>query len=407
MLGFSDNLAQSASALRAYRLRSTLTILGLMMGVATIIGVISLIRGANQYVEEKIADLGTNVFQIAKTPFATTNFDLLVRSIKYRRIELDDLAIVANKCQNCAAAGATATANVRVRRRNAELTEVPLQGATASMASIDPRALARGRYFTPSEEQRSAYVCLIGETLRDQLFGASDPVGQTLRTADQEFVVIGTFGKIGAVLGQDSDSFLVVPLTTFMRVRGARHSLTLNVRAADAGAFTDAIDESKALLRARRHVRPGQPDDFFVGTRDNYLALWAYISSAFFQVFVLVSAISVLVGGIVIMNVMLVSVTERAKEIGLRRALGATRRDIRAQFLTESILQCLAGGAVGVGAGFLAAELVRTLADFPMRLELGVVLLGLVLSSAVGLLFGVAPALHAARLNPVEALRSE
>ena len=198
MLGFSDNLAQSASALRAYRLRSTLTILGLMMGVATIIGVISLIRGANQYVEEKIADLGTNVFQIAKTPFATTNFDLLVRSIKYRRIELDDLAIVANKCQNCAAAGATATANVRVRRRNAELTEVPLQGATASMASIDPRALARGRYFTPSEEQRSAYVCLIGETLRDQLFGASDPVGQTLRAADQEFVVIGTFGKIGA-----------------------------------------------------------------------------------------------------------------------------------------------------------------------------------------------------------------
>jgi putative ABC transport system permease protein len=407
MLGLGDNLAQSASALRAYRLRSTLTIIGLVMGVATIIGVISLIRGANWYIEEKVANLGTNVFQIAKTPFVATNFEQVVRSVKYRRIGEDELQFLAAKCQNCAAVGATVNSSARARRRNADLPDIQLQGATASMANIDPRVLDKGRFFTPSEEERSAYVCLIGDSVREQLFGASDPIGQAVRLGSQEFLVVGTFAKIGSVLGQDSDTFAVLPLTTFARIRGARQTLTLNIKAASAESLTDALNESRSLLRSKRQVRPGQPDDFFIGTRDSYIALWTYMSGAFFNVFVVVSLITTIVGGIVIMNVMLVSVTERAKEIGLRRAMGATQRDIRAQFLTESLVQCLIGGALGVVAGFLAAQAVRSWADFPVRVELWVALFGVGLSSLIGLFFGMAPAIRAARLDPVEALRTE
>ena len=407
MLGFGDNLAQSLAALRAYRLRSALTIIGLVMGVATIIAVISLIQGANHYVEERIANLGTNVFQIAKTPFVTTNFDLLVKALRFRKLDYADLEALTAQCRDCEATGATATGQVPMHYRAREIEDARMFGHTPSMAVIDSRVVNEGRYFTPAEEQRSAYVCLIGDSVSSQFFGGAGAVGQTIRLAQQEFTVIGSFEKIGAVLGQDSDTFVVVPLRTFLRLRGTRTSLTLNVKAPSPALFASVMDESKQLLRARRHLAPSQPDDFFFGTKESYMALWASLSGAFMIAFVLVSGITVTVGGIVIMNVMLVSVTERAKEIGLRRALGASRGDIWRQFLIESLMQCLAGGVVGVGAGFVAAELVRRFTSFPVTVEWWVAAFGIALSSAVGLCFGIAPAMSAARMDPVEALRSE
>jgi putative ABC transport system permease protein len=210
------------------------------------------------------------------------------------------------------------------------------------------------------------------------------------------------------VLGTDADNYAVIPLRSFLKLRGSRYSLTVNVRVPnDPKGFERAQDQARLYFRTQRQLRPGQDDDFFIGTKDSYIGLWQQISGAFFAVFILVSSISAIVGGIVIMNVMLVSVTERTKEIGIRRAIGASAGDILRQFLTESVIQCLVGGIFGVGIGFLCAALLRQFTDFPAAVQVKVAVLGVILSSAIGLFFGIYPATRAARLDPVEALRAE
>lgn len=407
MLALNDTVLQSVDALRAHRMRAALTILGLTMGVATIITVMTLIQGANTYVEQKIANLGTNVFQVAKTPFATTDFDQFLKSVKYKRVEYPDMVAVAGRCRSCRAVGATVATQTRVRFGDAELQDVDLLGHTANMSEIDTRVTQLGRYFTEAEDSHAAQVCLIGDSIRSRFFPTGSPIGRVLRVGSEEFTVVGTIERMGAVLGRDADSFVIIPMQTFLRLRGSRNTLTINIQVTNEKALADSIDEVRLVLRGQRHVAAGHEDDFFVGTRESYIALWNSISGAFFAVFILVSAISSFVGGIVIMNVMLVSVTERTKEIGIRRAMGATREDIRRQFLAESVMQCLAGGVMGIAAGFLLAYVVRAVADFPVDVAMPVAALGVGLSTAIGLFFGIYPAVRASRLDPVEALRSE
>lgn len=408
MLHFSDTVSQSVEALRAHKMRAALTILGLTMGVATIITVMTLIQGANTYVEEKIANLGKDVFQVAKTPFAAGDFNLIMKAAKFKRIEFTDLEAVAQRCRGCGLTGGSVNATTRVRYGEIELTDISLYGHSPSMAQVDSRTVELGRYFTDNEDSRALQVCLIGDSLRTQFFPGTNPLGKVLRVGNQEFTVIGTFEKIGAVLGQDSDSFLIIPIQTFLRLRGTRNTVTMNVKISGGPEQLEAaMDEVRQILRARRHVAAGAEDDFFFGTRDSYIALWNSISGAFFAVFILVSAISAFVGGIVIMNVMLVSVTERTKEIGVRRAMGATQSDIRRQFLTESVMQCLLGGFVGIAAGFFAAFLVRAVTSFPVDVKAWVAMLGIGMSTLIGLFFGIYPAVRAAQLDPVNALRSE
>jgi len=406
MLAMRDNLAQCFSALRAHKLRTSLTMLGLTMGVATLITVMTIVQGANLYVENKIANLGTNVFQIARTPFAVTDFNIIIKALKYKKMDLDDVRAVSEGCPACQEVGATASASVRARYGDKEVQDVNFYGQTPSMADIDTRAVEFGRYFTFSESEHSTNVCLIGDTLVQRLFPGVDPIGRNIRVGNDEFVVIGIMEKIGSVLGQDQDNFVTVPLPVFLRIRGIHESLTINVKAS-VGNYETAQDQAQLILRARRHLSGTMENDFFIGTKESYMALWRSISSAFFGVFILVSAISVIIGGIVIMNVMLVSVTLRRREIGVRRAVGATGRDILGQFIAESIVQCLAGGIAGIALGFLVALLLRTYSPFPASVRTWVAVMGVVMSSAIGLFFGIYPALRAARLDPVVALRSD
>ena len=406
MLAIRDNLAQCFGALRGHKLRASLTTLGLTMGVATLITVMTIVQGANLYVESKIANLGTNVFQIARTPFAVTDFSIIIKALKYKKIELDDVRAVAEGCPACQEVGATASASVRARFGDKEVQDVNLYGQTPSMADIDTRAVEFGRYFTSSEAEHRTNVCLIGDTLVQRLFLGVDPIGRNIRIGNDEFMVIGIIEKIGSVFGQDQDNFVTVPLSVFLRIQGIHASLTINVKAS-AGNFDTAQDQAQLILRARRHLSGKMENDFFIGTKESYMALWRSIGSAFFGVFILVSAISVVIGGIVIMNVMLVSVTLRRREIGVRRAVGATRRDVLEQFIAESIMQCIAGGVAGVGLGFLVALVLRTYSPFPASVRTWVAVMGVVMSSTVGLFFGIYPALRASRLDPVVALRSD
>lgn len=406
MLAVRDNLVECFSALRANKLRASLTMLGLTMGVATLITVMTIVQGANVYVEKKIANLGTDVFQIARTPFAVTDFNIIIKALKYKKIELDDMRAIAEKCPACGEVGASASITVRARYGDKEVQDVNLSGQTANMADIDTRTVEFGRYFTASEAEHRADVCLIGDTLVQRLFPTVNPIGKSIRVGNEEFTIVGTMEKIGSVLGQDQDNFVMVPLPVFLRVNGLHSSLIINVKSSPA-LFVEAQDQAQLILRARHHLTGKMEDDFFIGTKESYMALWRSISSAFFAVFIMVSAISIVIGGIVIMNVMLVSVTARRREIGVRRAVGATRFDILRQFMAESVLQCLAGGMVGISMGFLLALALRTYTPFPAAVQTWVAVAGVVLSSAVGLFFGIYPALRASRLDPIVALRSD
>ena len=350
MLAVSDNLAQCVGALRGHKLRASLTALGLTMGVATLITVMTVVQGANLYVEQKIANMGTNVFQIARTPFAVTDFNVIIKALKYRKVEVEDMDAVANACSACGEVGGSASATVRAQSGNKEQQDVNLYGETANMADIDSRTVEFGRFFTPSEAEHKTNVCVIGDTIVQQLFLGMDPIGKSVRVGSDEFLVIGVMEKIGSVLGQDQDNFVIIPLSDFLRLQGLNSSITINVKT-NTQNFEIAQDQAHLILRSRRHLLGSAEDDFFIGTKDSYMALWRSISSAFFGVFIMVSAISVVIGGIVIMNVMLVSVTLRRREIGVRRAVGATRQDILRQFMMESVVQCMVGGFAGVTLG--------------------------------------------------------
>jgi putative ABC transport system permease protein len=404
---WGDIVNEAVRAVRVHKLRASLTVLGLTMGVATLIAVMTLVQGANRFVETKVANLGTDVFQIARTPFTVTDFGQIMKALKHRKFELENVQALAAACAHCDLVGATASSTGRVRYRDEEIADVNLLGHTANMVSIDTRTVELGRYFTASEDHRAAPVCLIGDTIREQFFPGTDPLGRVLHVGAMECTVIGAFEKIGSLLGQDQDKFIVLPMNAYLRLSGRRSSVTIHVKARGGAAFEQAQEEARLTLRALRHVPAGADDDFFIATKDSYISLWQSISAAFFAVFLMVSAISAIVGGIVIMNVMLVSVTERRKEIGIRRAVGATQSDIRRQFLAESLLQCLVGGTIGILCGFLFALAVRRLTAFPTQVETWVVLFGLAMSSAIGLFFGIYPAMRASRLDPVVALRAD
>jgi putative ABC transport system permease protein len=408
MIAIADNLGLALDSIRAHKLRAALTVLGLLMGVATLITVMTLVQGANLYVEQKIADLGTNVFRIGRMPFAVTDFTAFSRAQRNKFLYPEDVEDLAEHCTRCQAVGATLNSSATLRYGNHELEDATLYGHTPNMAGIDTRTVELGRYFTDVEDRHAAEVCLIGDRVAQEFFPDTNPIGKSLRAGPSEFTVIGTFEKIGTVLGQDQDNFIVIPLRTYLKLRGQRNSLLIHVKAEGPEQVFDlAQDDARRILRARRHVQPGKDDDFFIGTAQSYISLWQSISAAFFAVFVMVSSISAVVGGIVIMNVMLVSVTERTKEIGVRRAVGATQSDVMRQFLMESVVQCLIGGGMGVSIGFLCAMALRQFTGFPASVQTWVAIMGMAISSIIGLFFGIYPAVKASKLDPVVALRAE
>jgi putative ABC transport system permease protein len=400
-----DTVQLALGALTAHKMRTVLTLLGLVIGVMSLILVVTLIQGANLYVEQKIANLGTNIFQVAKMPLVPSDFEEFVRAHKHRNLEIADLQAVAAACVRCEAVGAEVTTLTRVWTETDSLPDINVRGQTANMGTISTLDIATGRFFSDGEQRAAAAVVILGDNVRDRLFKNRDPLGKNLRIAGELFTVIGTADRIGEVLGQPQDDFVIISLDAFLKLFGLRHSLIFQVQGRPP--IDTAQDEVRLILRGRRHLAPAARDDFYFATAETYMSLYRDISSVFFVVFVLISSVATIVGGIVIMNITLVSVYERTREIGLRRSVGATERDIARQFLVEVLAQCLVGGATGVALGFAVALLLRQFTPFPADVELRVAALGLLLSSVIALVFGVYPAMKAAKLDPVVALRTE
>ena len=404
------NLRESAgvalTALRAHKLRSFLTLLGVIIGVSSVIAVMSLVQGLNQYVAKQLMSSGSNVFSVDRIGLV---FDDNVFRDRLRRPELTraHAELIARNAPHVAAAVAERSASATLRRGSKSLRSVRVSGVEPDYMLVSDMPVGRGRALGESDELARAPVCVIGADVADELFANADPIGRDLRLGVHRLTVVGVGERKGSAFGQSRDLYVVIPLGLFERIWGRLASVEISVRSLDPSSFEQAQDEARGILRAARHLRPGQADDFEIVTPEMLMSLWKNLSGALFVVIVGVSLISLVVGGIVIMNIMLVSVTERTKEIGIRKALGARRRDILLQFLIESTTIAMAGGAIGLGLGVLIALLIGLVTPLPVYVSPLAVVLGLVTATLTGVFFGSYPAVRAARQDPIEALRYE
>jgi putative ABC transport system permease protein len=397
-------------SLWANKLRSTLTLLGVVIAVATVIAVETFVNGINGYVAEKIFNLGADVFIVSKASNVITNADEYLDSKKRKDIRYEDFLAVEEACTLCRNVGATLKLpNVRVKYNEQNSNDTIARGWTPGMTAIYDLNLKSGRSLSEADVSAGSSVAIIGSDIAENLMPGIDPLNKEIRVNGQVYTVIGVALPKGKALGQSLDNWVVVPLSSWYKQFGSQHmSLNIWVKAEDVGApLENAVDQARVVMRSRRHDSPGQPDSFVVETNQSFLSIWANFSGAFFSVAVALASISLIVGGVVIMNIMLVSVTERTREIGIRKALGARRGDVMQQFLIESSTLSLVGGTIGVALGIAVAKTVTIMIGMPSDVKAWTVLAGLLMAGAVGVFFGVYPARQAAKLDPITALRFE
>lgn len=406
-MNFLEAIRISLDSLRVNRLRSALTLLGIVIGVMCVITVISFISGLNGFVAEEIFNLGADVFTVDRTPQVIIDEDDWEAARTNRNLYLEDAEAVETACTLCSAVGARLTAGATVKYGREYLDGTGVRGVTPEIPQILGENLEAGRSITDYDVRQASRVAVIGTDVVDNLFPFMDPIGKTMLVNGREFIVVGIGEKLGTLVGQSRDNWVMIPITSFQRMWGARRSVRIYGKADSEENIEAAADQARMILRSRRHVGYSDGDDFSIGTNDMFLELWASISQAFFGVTVAIASISLVVGGIVVMNIMLVSVTERTREIGIRKATGATRSDIMIQFLIESATLAMVGGMIGVGLAIVIAKGVTAATSLPSSIEWWSVLLGLTVSTAVGLFFGIWPAKKAANLDPITALRYE
>ncbi|MBN1827053.1 MAG: ABC transporter permease [Candidatus Eisenbacteria bacterium] len=398
------------TALRENKLRTFLTLLGNIVGTMSVIAVVSLINGVDRYAREEIAAEGSNVVTLSRFDIfeLITDFDSFLKTIRRNPvIDLEDLDWLEDRVPSATARDATVGAYTSVHAADRGIQNVSVQGRTESFPLIEKVPLALGRPVAPLEVRRSKNVAVIGSEIAETLWPNRDPIGRVFRIAGRHFRVIGVAEPRASRLGQNRNRFVILPITTYGKTFGSGESIEIKFRAEDPAGVERVVEEVRFAMRLRNRLKPSEEDVFSVTTSERILSLWEKISSAIFRALIGLVSIALVVGGVVLMNVMLVAVTERTREIGIRKALGATRANVLGQFLAESVTLSVIGGAIGVALGFAIAAVISAATPVPSAIQPWAIAAGLAVTFLIGILFGTYPASRASRLDPVEALRHE
>jgi putative ABC transport system permease protein len=398
-------------SLWAHKLRSFLTLLGVMIAVTALIGVIAAVNGLNSYVAERLANFGVNVFFVSRFPIITNAKDYLSARRHNRKLNVEDYEYLRDHMILAEEVGAQDWRTMDVRGGNQELEDVTIRGTTANMIDIGTDKVLMGRFFTESEYDRRTSVAFIGADVAERFFAQVDPLGKTIMVSGSPFLVIGVAEKNGSTFGQSQDNFVYVPMSTLQKIWGAGNpndgGMWVSIKCASPEVMEETKDQARALMRVREHLSLSQNDTFGIVSSDSVTHLWEQIFGGMGNASIGLVSVFMVIGGIVIMNIMLASVTERTHEIGIRKSVGARRRDILMQFLVESSVMAAVGGSLGVASAVVVIFTVQAVTPMPMRTPVSAVVLSIAISTTVGIFFGLWPALKAARLDPVAALRFE
>jgi putative ABC transport system permease protein len=406
-----ESFRVAVSSLRLNKLRTGLTLVGIVVGVSAVIAVVTIIKGLDKTVASTFSSQGSTVFTVAKRPLIIKSREEFIAFNKRKDVTQDDADAIRRLCNACWRAGVSVTTRELVKHADQKSEDVPVRGITLSMLEIEAVNIDAGRAWAESEGAAARDVCIVGTDILDNVFNGASPeqvVGQEVRLAGRPFQIVGVAQKQGKIFGFSRDNFVFIPFQTYQKLYGSRDSLTVHIQVPEAAQLETAQDQARAIMRNRRGKTFSDEDDgFSLDTQDVFLNLYKSATSNIYLVTVGVAAISLVVGGIVVMNIMLVSVTERTKEIGIRKAVGARHKDILMQFLIEAVTVTAIGGAIGVMTGFGLAYVLSFLMGFPLLISPTSALLGVGVSSVVGTISGLWPAWRAAQLNPIEALRKE
>ena len=380
-MNISEAIKIALLSLWANKLRSALTLLGVVIGVAAVIAVVTFVNGINSYVAERIFNLGADVFIMFRVSPAVTNIDHYIEAQKRKDLTMDDYRAVREGCKLCAYVGAYARNDSgHVKYGEQSLSDTMVQGMTPSVAVTQDIDIDAGRMLGESDLQNNAPVAVVGTDIEETLMPGVDPIGKEIRVDGWVYRIIGVGKKKGKTLGQSLDNYVLMPMTSWMKQNGShRTNMRISAKAVGTGATLDAaMDEARVILRARRHDSAAGADSFDMENNSSLLSIWANLTGTFFVAMIGIAAISMVVGGIVIMNIMLVSVTERTREIGIRKAMGARRSDVLLQFLIEAVILALAGGVIGVLLGIAVAKGVTFAVGMPSVIKLWAVAAGLI-----------------------------
>jgi len=393
--------------LYAHKMRSFLMLLGIILSVSTLIVVIALISGVNKYIADRVANMGSNVFLLTRFPIITDVEEYVKATRRNKKVTWDDYEALRDNMKLPKRVGVELRSEGKVRAGSRALDDTNIRGVTANMVDIDIVTPREGRYISEGDDQSRALVTMIGNDLATKLFPNVDPIGQEVLIEGRPFQIVGIARTIGTALGQSQDNFAYIPLQTYFKIFGTNDTIWVNIQARDADWMDRTQDEARALMRGRRHLSPNEPDNFGIFDQATLMQLWHNLTGVIAMAMVGVVSVFLVIGGVVIMNVMLASVTERTREIGIRKALGARRGDILLQFLIETSVMAAVGGLIGVIFAYVIAGLTRATTSVPMNVPIVAVLIAEVISATVGIFFGVYPAQKAAGLPPIEALRQE
>jgi putative ABC transport system permease protein len=411
---FHEAIAIAMASVKANKLRSILTILGVVIGIASVIAVVAITDGLDRYMADKVLALGSKSFTVQKFPDIIVSFDQFREFNKRKDLTLRDVDLIRDSCTLCAEVGGLMATNRTVKYGSIKQESVQIMGVTENFSRIGSiRDLIVGRHLIDDDIDSARAVAVIGADLMDAFFPNTEPLGKEIIVDGNRLRVVGVGERKGKVFGESQDNFVWTSITAFRKLFGSRRSVSIQVEAQSMDVFERAQDQARLALRNRRHLAYGEPDDFNIETGESVMDLWNSATQGIYVVTIVVTLISLLVGGVVVMNIMLVSVTERIKEIGVRKALGARRGDIQKQFIVESVLLTGAGGILGVmGAAIFSFVVGRLMSgivgdEFSAPVRLWAVAVAVVSSTIVGLVAGIYPASRAAALDPVVALRSE